>query len=435
MTTSRRSSSRLRRQPKPQNKGDEDDLLVQVNSQVFEFNGTVYDTYVDMVNAKRKRNQQVLLESGLLQAVAQVSENAKQQEKSKKGASALGIKRKTSSSEILRSLPRRKSNRLAGVQSDGAYVEDESGGRFTILGGRNTKELSTEKEEEQDAEPEYYRNRINDGSDLSVEAAVELTGSKWVGEDTVTNAHTFVRETLPSLFSAEKKKTDLHKNIKGARASPRSVASHAAVLDAEGRKDDDVSSFLAQINTMAVDDEGCVAKVCPERIYGIAAHPSTNQLVVSAGDKQGFVGIWNVDSREKEETPTGSSNSTDGVHLFRFHNGAACSLQWTRSGEALFSTSYDGTVRWFDVATETFQELFATYDSSAQYKRFPGSGMDTGYQFWTQYGCLDDRFQSDQCFFLSTSKGTVMHADMRARQKGRVTFHEKLSEKKINTLR
>ena len=141
MTTSRRSSSRLRRQPKPQNKGDEDDLLVQVNSQVFEFNGTVYDTYVDMVNAKRKRNQQVLLESGLLQAVAQVSENAKQQEKSKRGASALGIKRKTSSSEILRSLPRRKSNRLAGVQSDGAYVEDESGGRFTILGGRNTKEL------------------------------------------------------------------------------------------------------------------------------------------------------------------------------------------------------------------------------------------------------------------------------------------------------
>lgn len=37
------------------------------------------------------------------------------------------------------------------------------------------------------------------------------------------------------------------------------------------------------------------------------------------------------------------------------------------------------------------------------------------------------------CFFLSTSEGTVMHIDLRS--KGEVTFDQKLSEKKINTVR
>ena len=47
---------------------------------------------------------------------------------------------------------------------------------------------------------------------------------------------------------------------------------------------------------------------------------------------------------------------------------------------------------------------------------------------------LDRVHGSDgDCFFLSTSEGTVMHVDLRS--KGEVTFDQKLSEKKINSVR
>ena len=47
---------------------------------------------------------------------------------------------------------------------------------------------------------------------------------------------------------------------------------------------------------------------------------------------------------------------------------------------------------------------------------------------------LDRKHGSDgDCFFLSTSEGTVMHIDLRT--KGEVTFDQALSEKKINTVR
>jgi len=48
--------------------------------------------------------------------------------------------------------------------------------------------------------------------------------------------------------------------------------------------------------------------------------------------------------------------------------------------------------------------------------------------------CPDPRNASDQCFFMSTSYGTAMHVDLRVGN-GKLTFHEDLSEKKINTLR
>jgi hypothetical protein len=70
------------------------------------------------------------------------------------------------------------------------------------------------------------------------------------------------------------------------------------------------------------------------------------------------------------------------------------------------------------------------------YRNELGFGLDTGSKYWTQFGCLDHHSHYDKCFFLSTSVGTAMHVDLRVvTRKGRITFHEQLSEKKINTLR
>lgn len=393
----RRTVARLQTPERKKPSEKEEDPTTTPLSYVFE--GVAYETYQEMVNAKRKRNQQVLEESGLLSAAAALSEK-------KSGVAVTrqkGLKKRKASAAIV--LPRRKSSRLAGIESDGLFVHDERAGRFSI-GKDDTIQTTTGTSDNGTHQglPEksgFYRNRINDGSPLSIHQAVEYTGEKWIDENSVGQALSFVRDTLQPLAK------ECNKSV-----SPKSV------IDA---------SLRDTVKALSVDQEECVAKVVPDRIYGMAIHPSSSQLIVCVGDKSGYVGIWNADANKR--------GSNDGVHLVRVHKGAVNCLQWTPSGQSLLSGAYDGTVRWFDVASEQFEQVFATYDDSESYKAHLGAGLDTGYHFYTQYACLDDRFSNEKCFFLSTSVGTAMHVDLRVNQKERITFHEELSEKKINSIR
>jgi WD40 repeat protein len=404
---------------------DDDRSNAEDKVEVFPFNGIEYATYQEMVNAKRKRNQEVLLNSGLLDSVASLKSEIAG---SKSKPTTQGIKkRKVVKSTEREPYQRRMSSRQAGIQSDGLFVEEERSGRFTVavtdgstaaVAGSYSSGVVQGSMYVKEKEPEFYRDRINDGSAFSIEEAVELTGSKWVKESTVKDAQDFVHGTLSKLVGKDETKVGAASKKGTKSKSPRAVASPVV-------SSDDITD---RIKDMTFKEEAVVAKVVPDRIYGIAAHPSTDQLIVSAGDKKGYVGIWNVDSRAKAD----DESSNDGVHLFKFHSGSCSSLQWTPSGDALFSSSYDGTVRVLDVASETFEQVFATYDSDDKFQKDVGYGMDIGHKYWTQYGCLDHRSHSGKCFFLSTSVGTAMHVDMRS--KGGVTFHEELSEKKINSL-
>ena len=65
---------------------DEEDPVAQV----FTFNGQNYNTYQDMVDAKRQRNRDVLASSGLLEAKAAVDNAAMEQKRA--SATARGLK-------------------------------------------------------------------------------------------------------------------------------------------------------------------------------------------------------------------------------------------------------------------------------------------------------------------------------------------------------
>jgi len=367
--------------------------------------GVEYATYMEMVTAKRKRNQDVLRASGLLSLASSMRAEQKRQ-KQQRGLVAAASKRQKTATAAAAS--RRSSDRLKGIRADGRYVERElAQGRVDVAndgtGGGNYDE---DNENEEEKEPENYRNRINDGSDLTIEQAVSNVDDKWLTEASVASAQRFVRNRIPASVGAP-------------TVSPALKKPQSKVL------------LQKKLDTLRVDDvENDVAKVVPDRIYGIAVHPSPDALLVSAGDKRGYVGLWNAAAGKVND----DIDDKDGepVHLFKFHSGAASCLQWTRDGSSLFSASYDGTVRLFDVKSESFREVFAAYDSQLKYKDKPGYKVDTGcYKFWTQYACLDSR--NEQCFFLSTSVGTALHVDLRT--KAKVTFHEQLSDKKINTLR
>lgn len=376
-----------------ENSDDDDEQSVpeeeeEPEARVWELDGTTFTSYQDFCRAKRERNQTKLMEIGLMEAVETLKQTSSKNKATQRG---IANKRKAPAAP----LPRRKSNRLAGVQAEGRYIEHETGGKLIIAGDSNAYH-STHPETPVFEEPTHYDGRINDGSDLSIQQAVELCDPKWWDESkSVSQAQQFFSQDL---------------NVTKRRVkSPTSVVATAE------------SSLSQKIPHLSVDDPHCVAKVTPDRIYSVACHPSPDKLMVCAGDKQGYVGLWNVDGGKEEDGE---------VHLWRTHTRPVSCLSWTPSGDALLSASYDGTVRWFDAASQTFQEIFATYDDSVEYRSHLGRGVDAG--GWVQYVTPDPRQASEQCFFLATSKGVALHVDLRTQQQ--LTLHETLSDKKINTL-
>lgn len=383
----------------------------------FVFQGVTHKSYEDMVMAKRKRNEQLLVDSGLLGASAKFREGLSTKKESNLAPSQRGLKRVDTNRKRKDtshgSLTRRKSSRIAGVEADGMYIADErGGGKFTIgVEKKDGKNLVGVTEVNgysviEDKSDDYYRNRINNGDDLTLKQAVTEAGPKWVKDDSVVNAKKFVYDVNQSTRQSRNK------------------------IDCV-----DSSSLHSKISSISVDDDTTVAKVVPERIYAVAFHPSPHKIISVAGDKKGHIGIWDVDAKPLHDdrceiNDAGSKGKVDGVHLFKPHNGSISNLEWNSNGTKLYSVSYDSTVRMFDVQKQSFVQLFGAYDSSPEFKKEPGFGIDTGYKFYTVYGCLDQR--NDDSMFLTTSTGSVMHLDFRMNQC--ITTNVALSDKKINTI-
>lgn len=394
--------------------------------QTYVFNGNTYHSYEEYVQAKRQRNRDVLASSGLLDAKAAI-DNAALEQKAAKAASR-GLKRSKASSSSRDNAPvsRRKSTRLQGQPASGMYVEAElAAGKVVVAGGGQYAATASEFDEE---ESKFFNNRVNDGSDLTVKEAIEMCDSKWLGkEQTVPQAEQFMKQSLTEIASSS---SMMLSSFSGKGGSPKSVS---GVPAAGGGKVITSKNLQGKLNELSVEDaDSCVAKVTPERIYSVACHPNPNYIIACAGDKRGHVGIWNVDQYGSAGGEKQDDESSDGVHLFKPFNGAVSSMTWNQGGTSLLAASYDGSVRSFDVEKQVFKEIFATYSDDEMYKDKLGFNCDGGYKSWVQCLELDHRFGSGECFFLSTSEGSVMHVDLRS--KGSMTFDKTLSERKINSM-
>ena len=58
--------------------------------------------------------------------------------------------------------------------------------------------------------------------------------------------------------------------------------------------------MAAHFKRLQLRGERSVAKVVPERIFSMAVHPSTEHTLVFAGDKRGFVGLYNLDEPDDD---------------------------------------------------------------------------------------------------------------------------------------
>ncbi|KAG2522605.1 hypothetical protein JM16_003393 [Phytophthora kernoviae] len=176
------------------------------------------------------------------------------------------------------------------------------------------------------------------------------------------------------------------------------------------------AKILAQEDTVLEDDDGVeysladedVTKAVQERIYSVAFLPRTDRLVVACGDKVGHVALWSpangVNGMKQE-------NSGSPVALFRPHNLPVGQLIFPDSAK-LLSTSFDSTVKEFDLRAAEFSVVYEADDNAGI------TSMVTA--------------GTPQCLYISCDDGTVRLIDRRAPKVK--TSNYLLHEKKINTV-
>lgn len=129
--------------------------------------------------------------------------------------------------------------------------------------------------------------------------------------------------------------------------------------------------------------EDHVAKVTKSRITVTFVHPSTSKVLIAAGDKEGYLGLWAPDDN-------------DVVSLSKPHRGNICSIFVNpMKSEQLWSASYDCTLKYTNVEHRNFVQQYQV-DSE-------------GYVTDATHNYLD--YAS---IYVSLSSGDVQMVDIRA---------------------
>jgi hypothetical protein len=162
-------------------------------------------------------------------------------------------------------------------------------------------------------------------------------------------------------------------------------------------------------------------KITPERIYSLAFHPTTDKALVFAGDKLGSLGLFDASQQPtqdiKNEDDNEDSDQEDAqpsITTLKIHTRTISAFQFSpHDANALYSASYDSSIRKLDLAKGVAIETYAPTDKDDDE---PLSGVEMS--------------QSDaNTLFFSTLNGNFGRHDVRSSSADTNIFA--LSEKKI----
>ncbi|KAH0609323.1 uncharacterized protein H6S33_012809 [Morchella sextelata] len=137
--------------------------------------------------------------------------------------------------------------------------------------------------------------------------------------------------------------------------------------DVKGTTDKDLRSMREKMSALKLYDrfevnvewtdsgDGAAAdiKITPERIYALAFHPTTTKQLLFATDKTGNLGIFDATS----------TNPTPDISTYKLHARTISAFTIpAASPTTLFTASYDGSIRSFNLTTGVATEVHAGDD-------------------------------------------------------------------------
>ncbi|PFH58690.1 hypothetical protein XA68_13345 [Ophiocordyceps unilateralis] len=117
-------------------------------------------------------------------------------------------------------------------------------------------------------------------------------------------------------------------------------------------------------------------KICPQRIYSLGFHPSVEKPIVFAGDKEGALGVFDGSQTCPEvfDDDEATDRPEPVISAFKTHARTITSFVFSPIDEnAIYSSSYDSTIRRLDLAKGVSTQVFAPADDSDE---MPLSAMD-----------------------------------------------------------
>lgn len=122
-------------------------------------------------------------------------------------------------------------------------------------------------------------------------------------------------------------------------------------------KDADFKALQKEIGKLEIRHTWPTVKVTPDRIYSVALHPSAEKMIGFAGDKNGVLGVWEIEG-EKEPFEEGEEVEPV-VNSFQVHSRRTISsLQFRPTDHTKILTgAYDGSVRQLDLTSGISSEV------------------------------------------------------------------------------
>ncbi|KAK9741105.1 hypothetical protein RND81_03G082000 [Saponaria officinalis] len=112
------------------------------------------------------------------------------------------------------------------------------------------------------------------------------------------------------------------------------------------------------VNSLNLDSEN-IARVVPGRIYCVRFIPTTDMTMVVAGSKYGHLGFWDVKPEKEDE---------DVIHLYQPHASPISGIYvHPFSSSKVYTSSYDGFVRFMDIEREEFNLVYSSSSESKLY--------------------------------------------------------------------
>lgn len=190
----------------------------------------------------------------------------------------------------------------------------------------------------------------------------------------------------------------------------------------EGFKIKSGKDYVSHITKLHIPNHDYIQNVANrEKVYSVAFHPSTSNILLASGDTNGNLSLWNVKESKGRVVKESSIISS------RPHSSVINHVQF--SGTKLFTFAYDSVVKVVDLAH--FQSSTSTKGESTNNAKFeivfnhPGSNEDSR----LQHGIFHE---PSNVFYVGLTDGTVYSQDFRTNKP--IINYVPVHEKKVQTV-